>query len=122
MVNLPHGHMIHCYPYKMGVNKLKWYKSNKDYWKRIYELEIAILQTDECKILDKKMDAISKEIKQSLPGEKQYLVNKIEDYFIEGLILYEEYFYKNGYIDSKVTLKNISIFKKLTSLLHNLKL
>lgn len=101
---------------------MKWNTKEEHVRKRIEELELDILQTAECKKLDKKMDIIFNKIRRYLPEDKKHLTSDVEDCFTEGLILYEQYFYKNGFMDNNETSKKSSLYERLLSWIDSLKL
>lgn len=100
---------------------MKWNGKERDLRKRIDELELAILQTDKCKNIDRNLEKIFTEINRYLPEDKQHLVKNIEGCFTEGLILYKEYFYKNGYLDNRGFLNLKRVFRFLVSWLWDFK-
>jgi hypothetical protein len=69
--------------------------------KRLDSLEVAIEKTNAYKQSRARLDIFYKEINQHLPEEKHNLTMKLDDLFIEVVILYEEYFYKHGYYDGR---------------------
>lgn len=92
-----------------GILLFKWNDVREDVLKRIHELEVILLQANECESINRKMDEIFNEIKQYLPDDKKHLIIDAEDCFTEELILYEKFFYETGYRD------NIGTYKRFLS-------
>ncbi len=100
---------------------MKWSGKDRDLRKRIDELELEILQTDSCKDIDRDLEKIFTEIKRYLPEDKQHLIKNAEYCLTEGLILYKDYFYKNGYLDNTGFLNLKRVFRFLVSWLWDSK-
>jgi hypothetical protein len=78
--------------------------------RRLDELVESLESTEQFSRAYKKMDGYIKEIKYNLPENKKCLALKVDDSFIDVLILFEEYFYKQGYSDG---IRQKGIFKKI---------
>lgn len=73
----------------------------KSLTKRLEDLEVALVKTKACKEGHARLEVFYKEIKQYLPEEKHKLIMKLDDLYMELLIVNEEYFYKHGYYDGR---------------------
>lgn len=76
-------------------------KDTKALTERLERLEAAFENTEGYKNGQARLEAFYEEFKQHLPEDKHKLVMKLDDLYMELLIINEEYFYKKGYIDGK---------------------
>lgn len=86
-------------------NNLKKYSLNVSEPKTNYlmryldDLVVELESTEEHKKIIENTNAYIEEIKSNLPDHKKGLAMKLDDSYTELLVLYEEYFYKKGFID-----------------------
>ena len=73
----------------------------KSLTKRLEDLEVTFVKTKACKEGYARLEVLYKEIKQHLPEGKHNLIMKLDDLYMELLIVNEEYFYKHGYYDGR---------------------
>lgn len=78
--------------------------------KHIEDLAKYFENTTECQGANKRYNFYIEELIKLLPDNKKDLLIKLDDYYTEMLILHDEYYYKDGYIDG---LKSKKVFKKL---------
>jgi len=87
--------------------------------RRMDSLIEKLENTDGYKKIYKKYNQYLEEIKTCIPGDKKELLMKLDDCYTDILILHEEYFYKQGYIDSfnknRGVLKSIILWVKQKS-------
>lgn len=77
---------------------------------KLNELVLKLEATKECKNANEKLESLYETIGAFLPEEQKKLIFEVDDCFTEILIMYEDYFYKNGYQDcqrSKGLIKRI---------------
>lgn len=80
--------------------------------KKLDKLVLKLEATKECRHTYKKLDGLYEAVGGFLPEDKKKLIFDIDDCFTEILIMYEEYFYKNGYKDGQ---RSKGLFKRLFS-------
>ena len=68
---------------------------------KLNKLVLRLEATKECKNSNKKLDSLYETIGAFLPEDKKKLIFEVDDCFTEILIMYEDYFYKNGYQDGQ---------------------
>lgn len=74
-------------------------KTPKSIKNRILQLEAEYAKSEDCQRTDRLSFRISEDIKRFLPEDKAYLVDLLDECNVEMLMLYEEYFYLQGYND-----------------------
>lgn len=80
--------------------------------KKLDKLVLKLEDTKECKNANKKLDSLYEAIGAFLPEDKKKLVFDVDDCFTEILIMYEDFYYKNGYIDGQ---RSKGLLKRLFS-------
>lgn len=68
---------------------------------KLNKLVLKLEATKECKNANNKLDSLYDAIGAFLPEDKKKLIFEVDDCFTEILIMYEDYFYKNGYQDGQ---------------------
>ena len=68
---------------------------------KLDKLVLKLEATKECKNANEELDSLYEAIRAFLPEDKKKLTFDIDDCLTEILIMYEEYFYKNGYKDGQ---------------------
>lgn len=76
-------------------------KDTESLSKKLDKLVLKLEATKKCKHAYKKLDNLYEAVGAFLPEDKKKLTFDIDDCFTEILIIYEEYFYKNGYKDGQ---------------------
>lgn len=85
-------------------------KNTESLSKKLDKLVLKLEDTKENKYANKKLDSLYEAVGAFLPEDKKKLTFDIDDCFTEILIMYEEYFYKNGYKDGQ---RSKGLFKRL---------
>lgn len=74
---------------------------SNDLAERMDELILDIENTDVCRREYNALRVYMEEINAYLPEGRKNLVVKLDDCFTNILVLFEEFFYKNGYYDNQ---------------------
>ena len=82
---------------------------------KLDKLVLKLEATKECKNANEKLDSLYEAIGAFLPVDKKKLIFDVDDCFTEILIMYEDYFYKNGYQDGQ---RSNGLLKRMFSSLY----
>ncbi|NLI59365.1 MAG: hypothetical protein GX387_12800 [Clostridium sp.] len=74
-------------------------KDPNSYTKRLDYLAEKLEKTKECREINRRYSKLYKSLENIIPKEKQDLIRQLDDTYMELLILHEDFFYKNGYLD-----------------------